>query len=468
MPTELFPYDQIDIQDRIRGVDEDIPALADSIKRYGLLQPILLNQHNTLVDGWRRFTAWCSLAKADGDHYALIPVHRREQMSEAEYFELELETNIRRRQFSWRENIKAVCRVHYTRRREAVLAGGTAASWTLAMSGELLGGYGHTYVYNCLNLEPFIDTPEFKDCEGITDAVRLFERKREDSALARMAEMTALQQTIVPTINNAGNVVVQQPPSDIAALLGVDPGELIVNLSQCLFNGDSVRDILPSWPDACVDHIITDPPYGIDVDMMQQSSQALMDVSRVSATHQVRENEQLFLKMFPLFYRILKDSGFLVLWCDAMQWQQLYNLATSAGFRVQRWPHVWCKTSQCKNQMAHQNETKATEFAMLCRKGNATLPRPIGKNFTLASGMDNKLSNPFAKPFEVWEPLINGVSIEGQVILDPFAGEGTCPLAALRLRRPVIAMEVEPTHFNYMLESVKAHWRSMHPNVKFI
>lgn len=467
MPTELVPLDRIIIQGRVRYADDDIPALAESIARYGLLQPILLNQDNILVDGWRRFTAWNTLVHTDVDKYGSIPVCRREQLSDAEYFEIELETNIRRRQFTWRENIKAVSRIHRVRKRDAVLNKGTADAWTLEMTGELLGGYSSAYVHNCLKLEPVVETDAYKDCTGITDAVRLYEKGVEDLAMAELAKRSALRQGVAPSIIS-GTVSVQSVPDDLSNLLADEPGELVVDLSRSLFLGDSVRDLLPKWPNACVDHIVCDPPFAIDVDQLQQSSHALMDVSRVRDTHQVEENLELHALMFPLFYRILKDCGFLVLWLDIMQWQRSYDLATAAGFRVQRWPHVWCKTSQCKNQMAHQNETKATEFVMLCRKGNAVLSSPVNKNFTLAAGLDDKLSNPFAKPFDVWEPLINSVSYEGQVILDPFAGEGTCPLAALRLRRPIIAMEKDPTHFNYMLESAKTYWRSQHPNVKFV
>lgn len=491
MSTELFPLASVDVRDRIRGADDELDSLADSIRRYGILQPLLLNQHNVLVDGWRRYTA----AKLAG--LTEVPVHRREQMSEAEYFELELESNVRRRQFTWRENIKAVCKVHLVRKRDAVLTTGSAASWTLAMTGELLGGYSPAYVHNCLKLEPHIDAATFADCSGITDAVRLYEKGLEDAAVAEMAKRTLqnfkptfqIEHTTTPCIAcagtgkaSSGNVCAPCQGTGFARTLTPDDAavdlsnlmatassdEIVVPLSTCVLHGDSVRDLLPRWPAGFVDHIVCDPPFAIDVEMMQQSTHAIEGIDRIKDTHQVAENLELHALMFPLFYRLLKDCGFLVVWLDIMQWQRSYDLATAAGFRVQRWPHVWCKTSQCKNQMAHQNETKATEFVMLCRKGNATLTRPVSKNFTFAAGFDDKLSNPFAKPFEVWEPLISAVSLEGQTILDPFAGEGTCPLAALKLGRAIVAVEKDVVHFNYMLESVKNHWKSVHPNVKFI
>jgi DNA modification methylase len=87
----------------------------------------------------------------------------------------------------------------------------------------------------------------------------------------------------------------------------------------------------------------------------------------------------------------------------------------------------------------------------------------------LLAGNDAKcLSNPFAKPFDVWRTLINNVSIVGQTLLDPFAGEGTMPLAALALGRQVLACELESTHYNYMLESAKQHFTAKYAGCSFV
>jgi site-specific DNA-methyltransferase (adenine-specific) len=52
--------------------------------------------------------------------------------------------------------------------------------------------------------------------------------------------------------------------------------------------------------------------------------------------------------------------------------------------------------------------------------------------------------HPNHKPFSVIEPLIRQWSRPGDVVLDPFAGSGSIPAAALRLSRQAASSEIEP------------------------
>jgi DNA modification methylase len=236
-----------------------------------------------------------------------------------------------------------------------------------------------------------------------------------------------------------------------------------------LFQGDSIRDVLPSWEPDCVDHIICDPPYGIDMDMLNQGNDghAYKDITRVEATHQVAENEDLFERMFPVLYRVLKPTGYCICFADIMQWQRLYDNAIKAGFKVQRWPFIWCKTSQCMNQYAQANFTKNIEIAIVCRKDKATLGRPVQTSY-FACSREQTQSNPFAKPFALWEFLINSVSMQGQTILDPFAGEGSSTLACLKSFRRPLAIERDATHFPYLKENVINHFKVNYKDVTFL
>jgi site-specific DNA-methyltransferase (adenine-specific) len=536
MPTELFPRDQIKLSPRIRYAETDlqkesIDNLAASIARLGLLQPILIGPDNTLIDGWRRYTA---CGKIGLSH---VPVHRRETLTEAEYQEIELEANFQRLDFTWQETVEAVCRIHDARRRAIILEGKPASTWTRQMTGELLGGYSDSYVDNCFSLrQPLLDKdPEVLSADTITDAIRVILRRREDQAVAEKARRTGMVATSLPafdtlltsnrvTVNPLGDDPTQwkkcvacegtgknskgglchicldktleeqiahkawfeqtlaemraktptTPEADLISQLKVEEikeaeeVEQVIDLSHTLFHGDSARTILPLWPPACVDHIITDMPYGIDMDNLDQSETSLIDTLRVADTHSVEENLTLFSIMFPACYRVLKDGGFFITWCDIMNWQYMYDLAISTGFKVQRWPITWYKTSVCKCQMAHVLFTKNTEIALVCRKGAATLPTPIQTSVIVAPNDADKKSNNFAKPFSVWEFLISSVSIEGQTILDPCAGEGSGTLAALRLNRRALAIEVDETHYPYLVDNVKTYWKGTFKKVKFI
>jgi len=212
------------------------------------------------------------------------------------------------------------------------------------------------------------------------------------------------------------------------------------------------------------DHIITDIPYGIDMDNLM-----LSNINNVRNEHDVDDNKRLMEKFFPAAYSCLKDSGFCITWCDQMLWQYMYDLACAAGFRVQRWPITWVKTHVCANQCAQYNFTKTTEIAIVCRKENAVLVKPQTTCHIIASNESTSTkTHPFMKPFDAWQFLINAVSIEGQLILEPFAGHGSCVTTALQLRRRVMACELNTNHYNYLLENVKKFYLTLNPRSKFL
>ena len=53
-------------------------------------------------------------------------------------------------------------------------------------------------------------------------------------------------------------------------------------------------------------------------------------------------------------------------------------------------------------------------------------------------------NHPNHKPFSVLEPLLRQWSRPGDLVLDPFAGSGSIPAAALRLQRRVACSEIAP------------------------
>lgn len=61
--------------------------------------------------------------------------------------------------------------------------------------------------------------------------------------------------------------------------------------------------------------------------------------------------------------------------------------------------------------------------------------------------------HPCAKPIEVWAWFLDRGSVEkGEVVLDPFLGSGTTLIAAEKLHRKCLAMEIDPTYVQVALE----------------
>lgn len=92
---------KVKVKKRVREKNEDLELLTESIKKYGLLEPIIVDEKYRLIAGMRRLTACKNLGfntilanviKVEDDEMRLL---------------LEMEENICRLQFSEREISKA-------------------------------------------------------------------------------------------------------------------------------------------------------------------------------------------------------------------------------------------------------------------------------------------------------------------------------------------------------------------------
>ena len=100
------PIKDIIVKKRIRKNMGDIEALAESLKRYGQISPIVISASNVLIAGGRRLEA----AKHLG--WRTINAVISESSGELARLELEIEENIQRRDFSMDEVAEATKKVY--------------------------------------------------------------------------------------------------------------------------------------------------------------------------------------------------------------------------------------------------------------------------------------------------------------------------------------------------------------------
>ncbi|MDR2629322.1 MAG: ParB N-terminal domain-containing protein [Spirochaetaceae bacterium] len=103
------PISDIKVKKRLRKDMGDIDALADSMKRFGQICPIVLTNNNVLISGGRRLAAARTLGwRTINAVIANIP----EGIDKLEY---EIEENIQRQDFSSEEVSEAMQKLHKIR-----------------------------------------------------------------------------------------------------------------------------------------------------------------------------------------------------------------------------------------------------------------------------------------------------------------------------------------------------------------
>ena len=100
------PIKDIKVKKRIRKELGDIGAMAESLKRYGQISPIVISKNNQLITGQRRLEA----AKVLG--WRTINAIVTESRGELAYLELELEENIQRYDFTMEEVAEATRKIY--------------------------------------------------------------------------------------------------------------------------------------------------------------------------------------------------------------------------------------------------------------------------------------------------------------------------------------------------------------------
>ncbi|MCL2043188.1 MAG: ParB N-terminal domain-containing protein [Treponema sp.] len=103
------PIKDIIVKRRIRKEVGDIEPLAESLKRYGQISPIVINKKNILIAGGRRLEA----AKYLG--WRTINAIISESSNELARLELEVEENTQRRDFTMEEIAEASKRIYRLR-----------------------------------------------------------------------------------------------------------------------------------------------------------------------------------------------------------------------------------------------------------------------------------------------------------------------------------------------------------------
>jgi len=474
-PSFIYPEQAIlihkswlDVKDRSRQDYGDLKDLAESIATTGLIHPPTVSKRGDkdyiLIAGGRRTAAMIM----SGNDW--LPVISFEDLPISQIVEMEGEENFRRLDMNWKERVFLIARGHELKVAEA---NETHKTWGMRDTGALLG-VSNASVSHAYQIRTFLiaGDQEICDAPSLRIAYEILLKRRENEAVRLKEGFTGAATKVVGSgfvgtinVNDIFNDLMDKPqviePNDPNVLNLSDfatPSETqiletkVFELSKLYFIGDCL-EIMPQFNPESVDHVITDIPYGIDMDNLD----TIKNLDTVVETHQAEQNVSMMLPFLENAFRLLKPNGFCVFWYDLEHHEKLHNWAKQVGFKPQRWPLVWHKLHPCRNNAATKNYTKNVEFAMVLRKGGAVLNKPQSSCVVIGdSTAERKLyDNPFAKPAIVWRFIYEAIAYKGQVVLDPYCGQMSSIRAAIDLGLTPMGIELDPDHFYKGLNAIK-------------
>lgn len=216
-----------------------------------------------------------------------------------------------------------------------------------------------------------------------------------------------------------------------------------------LLKGDALK-LIKQIEDKSIDLILTDPPYD---DVSNIKTPRLTDMQKKTLSQE--------------FYRVLKPTGSIILFCGFTDMFKWYNFLSekmifkrvlvivyppgrapnknfiasheSALFFVKTEKYIW------NNYKPHDT----TVYYTYRPRGNM---RGVGTEYR-GSGTEKLRTTP--KPLKLIKSLIKRLTPEGGVVLDPFMGSGTTGVASVSLNRSFIGFEIDSKIYEHAVKRIK-------------
>lgn len=205
--------------------------------------------------------------------------------------------------------------------------------------------------------------------------------------------------------------------------------------------GDNA-DVLPGLPDASVDHVITDPPYGEEFHAKSRT-QGRDGYKRVADYGFAAVAEEQRVALGAEFGRLLRRWA--VVFSDPESSHEWRASLTTGGMRYCRkgvWIKLACAPQFTGDRPASGHEELSIAYARVPgrTRWNGGGKRGVWEHPVVPQGRDGR-EHPTCKPLSLMLDLVRDFTDPDDLILDPYAGSGTTGVAALRLGRRVILIE---------------------------
>lgn len=408
---------------RFRQEMGDVKDLALSIKEKGQIQPIVINKDLELVAGGRRLAA-CMLANIEclaiySD--AADPITMRE---------LEIEENIQRKQFTPAEEISAIAELHQLKQAKYGESGsGRKGGHTLKDTAALIGKTKGT-VIEAMSLADAINRfPELKTCKT----------KAEIKKAARAIENVAHRATKKVEYETYLKSQTKKPFE--------------------LYN-ESANAFYERLAPESVDILLTDPPYGIEINETATSTGGRTGAIN-SAGFTFNDSREDVLQFYTTLAErsivFTKPTSHAFVFVGPEHFTHVRDTFKSVGWLVYIKPIIWIKreTGQCN--APHAWPASCYEMLMYARRVDSRLVKEGQPDWIECDPvLGSAKRHPTEKPVKLLRNLISRVAEPGSILVDPFMGSGASIEAATTEQCYAMGCDLLGDAYNVALERMVA------------
>jgi ParB family chromosome partitioning protein len=417
IPVEKIRVDREGRQRREITDIDGVDGLADSIRRLGLIHPIVVTRDLTLVSGERRLTAVKSLG------WDRINCQYTDELNPLVRRLIELEENTKRLDITWQEQRAAVAEL-----QEIMIAMGE--KWTQEQKGEKLGGLKQNTVSTYEIVCEEIDRGDAKNNEKILAA---------------------------PTLAAASQIVQNLKERRFqASFLGTQKkSETIIHVDFC----DWVQK---PYDGPRFNFIHCDFPYGIETDKRQQGTAVAVHGGYDDSP----ENYWTLLKVLCAnLNKLCTDSAHIMFWFHPSKYAEtLAYFDGHSDFEFEEVPLVWVKSD--KRGLVPDPQRRPRRIYETClfgwRGDRKTIK--LTENACWLPTDQSATRHLSPKPVPVLRHFFKMFVDEHSTVLDPTCGSGNALLAAKSLGAAhILGIEIDKENADKATFALRDS-RRMQPN----
>lgn len=225
----------------------------------------------------------------------------------------------------------------------------------------------------------------------------------------------------------------------------------IESITNQIIHADCM-DILKQLPDKCIDLVLTDPPYILD--MKGGKGKAFGDRKLIKDKHiDFIAHDFDFKNVFNEFIRICKKVN-LCIFCSNAQISRTMKFFEDKGYKVTLC--VWDKPNPIP--LCNMKLVNNLEFIIWVKEDKTYFNNGLEVKDKLRSfkyPAPQERIHPTEKPIKLISHLVNLFSSENSLILDCFSGSGTTAVACHNLKRRFICIEKDKYYYEASVERLK-------------
>ena len=449
-------------QDNIADIDD----LKQSISNVGIINPIVVRRQDDqvlLVAGERRLQASLSLGLAE------VPVRFFEDLSVEDAEVIELEENIKRKELSWKDQVRAVGRLHKLYRAKE-------PKWKIEQTAEAISLH-HSYLRKILHVFDAINTGRVQQAQSIDQAYNTLQRFGERKAESIVGDIITKGATIFGNSINGSSP--QAGPATQGAFTTVsaisvaqettaDPTDDRSDAQTASQPSEQLHGLVtaynaPSDPVICANFaewiktytgpkftlLHCDFPYGNYRGGDSQGSLTGTDVEEF-----YDNDESIYWNLLNTLTanldKVMSYSAHMLFWFSMNFYTETVKRLRATGLTVHDHPIIHHKTGGPGGLgvvpgTAVTYPRRTYDSALLCVRGNRPLAKP-GMNSYAAPTAGNKI-HPSQKPEPMLRFFLNMLVDETTTMLDPTCGSGSALRAAEDLgAKYVLGLEMDKNY----------------------